>query len=901
MRPVSVILFLVAAGVAPLIRPAASGASPLPGQLVIDPDNPQVLRRHGGAPVFICGPGDPEDFLYRGARQPDGTRRGDQQELIEKLARFGGNSVYLQAVRTHGGDAKDDLTHNPFVDSDPAKGLDPRILDQWEEWFALMDRHEILIYFEFYDDSAQIWRTGNSVSEPERHFFQSLVRRFKHHRNLIWIIGEESDERYTSARVRALAEVIRAADDHGHIIGNHHLGGTTFRAWAPGSALTHFSMQLNVPPDGVHAGALEARAKAAGRYQVFYAENTATPKTDDGMRRFAWAAAMAGVMPMMLQMDIAETSPDALAQCRALQRFFEASDFHRMLPQDDLREASTRYVLADAGRSYVAYTDAPGEIGVRTLPAGRCVITWLDCRTGQTAEMEHRLAAPAGRRFSRPPGFGDECAAWIRFPEIAPSPRKVIAAAPVASTATRANEGPVVRDLNVNTKINTATYVQLRFHDDDGPGPYRYTIVEPPQHGTLSGDDNDRTYTPAAGFTGRDHFAWQVHDGAAESKVARVTIQVGGDAAKAAPGGAYFPPSESKGGWRQLERADDIRRLGGAEPAKLAELDQWLRGSDQRNFDAVLIRHGYLVFEARRGNRAKLEPTRVASVSKAVAATVLAIAAERSKQGLTPHRMSFDDPAFRFLPWAQPLSDPRKAQVTVRQLLDHTSGICPEATGAPNDGTWDYVLGHTGDARTARLAFDPGAGCGYSTHAMHHVSLVCEYVTGQPYDQFAVEHLFRPIGCEHWWFQFFEGSEKAGRHPTHGLGMPARDLARIGYCMLRNGGWAGTQIIPRWFIDGIASSRAATGMKELRRGEDSAHFAEGWERPSWLTSPDAPGRGQIPADARYKRGSGGQFLGYVPSLDLVVARQTGGSGVWEYEEFLRRACLAVTEIHDTRP
>ncbi|HIE53447.1 MAG TPA: hypothetical protein EYP85_16975 [Armatimonadetes bacterium] len=33
----------------------------------------------------MCGPGDPEDFFYRGQLNPDGTRRGDQRELIRKL------------------------------------------------------------------------------------------------------------------------------------------------------------------------------------------------------------------------------------------------------------------------------------------------------------------------------------------------------------------------------------------------------------------------------------------------------------------------------------------------------------------------------------------------------------------------------------------------------------------------------------------------------------------------------------------------------------------------------------------------------------------------------------------------------------------------------------------------
>ena len=202
---------------------------------------------------------------------------------------------------------------------------------------------------------------------------------------------------------------------------------------------------------------------------------------------------------------------------------------------------------------------------------------------------------------------------------------------------------------------------------------------------------------------------------------------------------------------------------------------------------------------------------RMASVSKAVCATVLAIASEESQQGRTPRKMRFDDPAFDFIPWAQPLSDPRKTKITIKQLLNHTSGICPEATGAKNDGTWEYVLGHTGDPKTEKLAFDPGTACGYSTHALAHASLVCENVTGKPYDQFAIESLFKPIGCEQWWFQFYDGGEKVGRHPSHGLGMPARDLARIAYCMLRGGKWQDKQVIPAWFVDMRTAVTAVAG------------------------------------------------------------------------------------------
>ena len=357
----------------------------------------------------------------------------------------------------------------------------------------------------------------------------------------------------------------------------------------------------------------------------------------------------------------------------------------------------------------------------------------------------------------------------------------------------------------------------------------------------------------------------------------------------------YFPPPESSGGWRKLETPSDLRESAGVDPAKVDALKQWLLDSDKRDFAAVVIRRGYIVLEVERGNSAKTDSRRVASVSKAVCATVLAIASEQSEAGRTPRKMSFDDPAFQFIPWAKPLSDPRKKQITVRQLLNHTSGICPEATGARNDGSWEYVLGQSGDARTAKLAFEPGSGCGYSTHAFAHAALVCETVTGKPYDEFAIENLFKPIGIEHWWFQFYEGGDKIGRHPSHGLGMPARDLARIGYCMLRDGRWRDRQVIPKWFVDQTAAPTHNVRTPELRWKLNPQIFSHGWELPSRLDGANGRSGEGIPEDARAKPGSGGQYLAFVPSLDLVITRQTGSSGSWKYEEYLRRACAIVND------
>jgi hypothetical protein len=129
----------------------------------------------------------------------------------------------------------------------------------------------------------------------------------------------------------------------------------------------------------------------------------------------------------------------------------------------------------------------------------------------------------------------------------------------------------------------------------------------------------------------------------------------------------YFPPPESKGGWRVLNSDQQVRDVGGMDRDKIEDLKQWLLKSDRRDFAAVVIRR------------------------------------------------------------------------------------------ARNRGPWQHVMGHDGDPHTANLAFDPCSDCGYSIFALYHASLVCENVTGRPYDQFAIESLFKPIGCEHWWFQQFDG------------------------------------------------------------------------------------------------------------------------------------------------
>jgi hypothetical protein len=111
--------------------------------------------------------------------------------------------------------------------------------------------------------------------------------------------------------------------------------------------------------------------------------------------------------------------------------------------------------------------------------------------------------------------------------------------------------------------------------------------------------------------------------------------------------------------------------------------------------------------------------------------------------------------------------------------------------------------------------------------------------------------------------------------------------------MLHGGRWRDEQVIPQWFVEQTAAPTHDVRTPEMRWKLNPQVFSHGWELPARHDPASGRSGEGIPADAREKPGSGGQILAFVPGLDLVIARQTGSSGDWQFEEFLRRACAAV--------
>jgi CubicO group peptidase (beta-lactamase class C family) len=128
----------------------------------------------------------------------------------------------------------------------------------------------------------------------------------------------------------------------------------------------------------------------------------------------------------------------------------------------------------------------------------------------------------------------------------------------------------------------------------------------------------------------------------------------------------------------------------------------------------------------------------IASISKNILAAVILQLADEGK-------LRLDDDVTKYVQEAPT----HGRHVTVRQLLNHTSGIysftsLPEAENNERlDLTHEHVLRLIKDKP---LDFEPGTSWRYDNSAFYLAGMVVERVTRQEYGDYVREHIFKPLG-----------------------------------------------------------------------------------------------------------------------------------------------------------
>ncbi len=228
------------------------------------------------------------------------------------------------------------------------------------------------------------------------------------------------------------------------------------------------------------------------------------------------------------------------------------------------------------------------------------------------------------------------------------------------------------------------------------------------------------------------------------------------------------------------------------------------------------------------------------------------------------------------------LSDSEK-EATIADLLGARSGVYHPASNAGDN---------LADA-PPRGSQKHGTHFLYSNWDFNALGTIFEQETGQNIYDALERDLARPIGVQEFDRSTHRrtGDSKQSMHLAYHMNFSTRDMARIGYLMLREGTWNGQQLVPRDWARRIVT--AVTRVHEMnppanRRGP----FGYGYLWWVW--------DGQFatgPFEGAYSgRGAIGQYITVFPKLDLVIAHKTRpgrGSVSWaQYMELVDRLMAA---------
>lgn len=130
---------------------------------------------------------------------------------------------------------------------------------------------------------------------------------------------------------------------------------------------------------------------------------------------------------------------------------------------------------------------------------------------------------------------------------------------------------------------------------------------------------------------------------------------------------------------------------------------------------------------------------RVGSITKQFASAGILLLAEQKK-------LSLDDKLSKYFP-----DYPRGDEVSIRQLLNHTSGV------HSYPGRTEAIIVRAGISVTDMVKhlgglgydFDPGSNWEYSNSNYFLIGAIIEQVSGQTLREFARERLFQPLGLAH--------------------------------------------------------------------------------------------------------------------------------------------------------
>lgn len=299
--------------------------------------------------------------------------------------------------------------------------------------------------------------------------------------------------------------------------------------------------------------------------------------------------------------------------------------------------------------------------------------------------------------------------------------------------------------------------------------------------------------------------------------------------------------------WESVSRGD-LPAYGWSAEA-LQKTSAFIR-DESKTTGLVVVDRGRIVY--RYGDIEEL--SYVASVRKSILSMLYGYWVENGtiKLDTTLEQLNFDDIGGLL---------PIEKKATIHDLITARSGVYHPASYSGDDLA----------QAPPRGSQQPGRYMLYSNWDFNAAGAVFEQLTKRDiYDELQAQ-LAIPLEFEDW---SRSTQQKAGdltisKYPAYPIWVSTRDMARIGYLMLREGTWNGRQVISRdWARRIISVVTPVHEMNPPRRRDGYFGYAYMW----WVwDGPKAVG----PFKGAYSaNGAVGQWITIFPSLDLVLAHKT---------------------------
>jgi CubicO group peptidase (beta-lactamase class C family) len=285
----------------------------------------------------------------------------------------------------------------------------------------------------------------------------------------------------------------------------------------------------------------------------------------------------------------------------------------------------------------------------------------------------------------------------------------------------------------------------------------------------------------------------------------------------------------------------------------------------------LVVKNGYLIAEGYFNGGAIDQKTRLQSVTKSYTSALVGIALDQG------YLLSVDQKMMDFFPeLAARITDPRKNQITIREMLQMRAGYPWEESTAKLFQMLYHGFRPSLLADVA-LVRDPGTDFEYSNLTSHLLGIIVARATGTDLKSFAEEHLFSVLKVEAGdWIQDWEGYYN-GHADLH---FTARDMAKFGLLYLNDGEYEGKQIVPAdWVHDSLLTySEHAWNYRVGRNFTDMGYGYQWWSARA--------------GNHRFNLawGHGGQQIVLVDELNMVIVVKADplfgqhGGGPWKHEK-----------------